>query len=73
MSPSLRKRVSPSLTACGRVLKLTEALVSSPVTSSAVRVKRAPGCSSTGSAASSPMRILGPGRSAMIVMRLPDA
>ena len=43
----------------------------SPRTGSVVRVKGAPGNRSTDSSARSPIRILGPGRSAMMARRLP--
>jgi hypothetical protein len=57
---------SPGRTAWGSSLRVTETIDRLPATSSVVRVKQSPMTSSTGSTARVPMRILGPGRSAMI-------
>ena len=61
--------VSPGFTTWGRRVKVTETRCASPITSSVVRVKRSPGFSSIGSRSNFPMRILGPGRSAMMARR----
>ena len=69
----MRRRRSPGFTAWGRRAKLTEARVSLPTISSVVRVKGWPLASSMGSVSSSPIRILGPGRSASSAISRPAA
>jgi hypothetical protein len=59
------------LTTFGSWAKVMETRPASPRTGSAVRVKGAPGIKSTGSSTRSPIRILGPGRSAIMASRSP--
>ena len=73
MIPSLRKMVCPGRTVCGRRAKDTGTRCLSPTISSVVRQRRSSGRSSRGSWASCPMRIFGPGRSAMMATGRPAA
>ena len=71
--PSLRNSWSPGFTTLGSRSKLIETRRWSPTMSSVVSVKGSPGSSWIGSGSILPMRIFGPGRSAMIATRRPVA
>ena len=66
MRPSLMNRTSSGRTTRGSSGRLTETSSRLPTSWRLVRVKRLPTLSSTGSSARVPMRIFGPGRSAMM-------
>ena len=72
-SPSFRNSRSPGFTTWGRRSKLMETRLAVPTISSVVNAIRSPGRSAMGSGSSLPMRILGPGRSAMMATRCPVA
>ena len=71
MRPSLRKSMSPFFTAAGRSFMVMETASSFPCISLVVRVNVVPLFSNTGSFSNLPMRIFGPGRSAITATGLP--